>query len=188
VIDVVLGHTVRYVSIETEGTDYRDICVTSVNHMEFPSMGLIPVPWQASGHAIATIAGNMAMWQEAGKHYPWDSWQEITRECEEIEELGDPDALESDTMTIREYCKAAALLGQMVRMPASDEIPEGAPPLPQIPSTGEEVFEIALRDAESLLDSYWWAIAAVAERLVEKGYLTGDEVEAIVREKEERAG
>src|SRR5687768_11772736 len=65
VVDVVLGHTVRYVSIETEGTDYRDECVTSVNHMEFPGMGFISVPWEASGHAIATIAGNMAMCREA---------------------------------------------------------------------------------------------------------------------------
>ena len=189
VVDVVLGHTVRYVSIESEGTDYRDICVTSVNHMEFEGMGLIPVPWQALGHAIATIAGNMAMWREAGKHYPWDSWQEITSECEEIEELGEPDATDADTMRIREYCEAAALFGQMIRVPASDELPEGAPPMPPIPSTGEEALEIALRDAGRLIESYWWAIAAVAQRLMEKGYLTGDEVvEAIVDEKEKRAG
>jgi hypothetical protein len=108
VVDVVLGHTVRYVSIETEGTDYRDICVTAVNHMEFPDMGLFPVPWEASGHASATIAGNMAMWREAGKPYPWDSWQEeILRDCEDIEALGDPDETENDTMTIRKYCEAA---------------------------------------------------------------------------------
>ena len=91
-------------------------------------------------------------------------------------------------MKVRKYCEAAALFGQRVRMPTSDEIPEGAPPLPQIPSTGEEAFERALREAESLIESYWWALAAVAERLLEKGYLTGEEVEAIVDEKEERAG
>jgi hypothetical protein len=180
VVAVVLGHTVRYVSIETEGTDYRDICVTAVNHMEFPGMGLIPVPWDASGHAIATIAGNMAMWREAGKPYPWDSWQEITRECEDIEELGDLDETENDTMTIRKYCEIAALLGQMARVPASDELPEGAPPLPQIPSTGEEAFEIVLREAKSLVDSYWWAITAVAESLIEVGYVSGEEVQEIV--------
>src|SRR5215217_900891 len=90
VVDVVLGRTVRYVSIETEGTDYRD------------------------------------------------TWQEITTDCEDIEELGDPDALESDTMKVREYCEAAARFGQMVKMPASDELPEGAPALPQMPSTGRE--------------------------------------------------
>ena len=44
VVDVVLGHTVRYVSIETEGTDYRDKCVTAILHMEFPGVGLIPFP------------------------------------------------------------------------------------------------------------------------------------------------
>jgi hypothetical protein len=61
VVDVVLGPTVRYVSIETEGRDYRDTCVTAVNHMESESMRLIPVPWKAQGHATSTIAGNMAM-------------------------------------------------------------------------------------------------------------------------------
>src|SRR5215212_7549240 len=167
VAGVVLGHTVRYVSIATEGTDYRDICVTAVPHMTFPGMGRIPVPWEASGHATETMAGNMAMWREAGKPYPWDSWQETIRECEEIEELGDPDEIENDTMTVREFCEAAALLGQMVRMPASDELQDDALPLPQIPSTGEEAFEIALRDAERLVDSYWWAITAVAEMLIE---------------------
>ena len=180
VVDVVLGHTVRYVSIETEGTDYRDECVTSVNHMEFPGMGFIPVPWEASGHAIATIAGNMAMWREGGKPYPWDSWQEITRDCEDIEYIGDPDLEESDTMAIRMYCETVALLGHMAIEIAPELLTEGAPPLPQIPSTGEEAFEIALRDAESLVDSCWWAITAVAERLIEVGYLSGEEVQEIV--------
>jgi hypothetical protein len=180
VLDVVLGHTVRYVSIWTEGTDYRDICVTAVNHVECPGVGLIPTPWEASGHAISTIAGNMAMWREAGKPYPWDSWQEITRDCEDIEALGNPDENENDTMKIRKYCEAAALLGQMARVPASDELPEGAPPLPQIPSTGEEAFEIALRDAEGLVDSYWWEITVVAARLIEVGHVSGEEVQEIV--------
>jgi hypothetical protein len=180
VVDIVLGHTVRYVSIWTEGTDYRDICVTAVNHVECPGVGLIPTPWEASGHAISTIAGNMAMWREAGKPYPWDSWQEITRDCEDIEALGNPDENENDTMKIRKYCEAAALLGQMARVPASDELPEGAPPLPQIPSTGEEAFEIALRDAEGLVDSYWWEITVVAARLIEVGHVSGEEVQEIV--------
>ena len=83
-------------------------------------------------------------------------------------------------MTVREFCEAAALLGQMVRMPASDELQDDALPLPQIPSTGEEAFEIALRDAERLVDSYWWAITAVAEMLIEVGYLSGEEVQEIV--------
>jgi hypothetical protein len=165
VVDVVLGRTVHSVSMETEGRDYRDTCVTAVTHMESESMRLIPVAWDAQGHATSTIAANMAMFRAAGKRYPWDSWQEITTDCEDIEKLGDPDALESDTMKVREYCEAAARFGQMVKMPASDELPEGAPPLPQMPSTGREAFEIALREAERLLDSYWWAIAAVAERL-----------------------
>jgi hypothetical protein len=185
VVDVVLGHTVRYVSIETEGTDYRDVCRTSVNHMEFPGVGFIPVPWEATGHAIATIAGLMADCREAGIPYPYDSWQEIVRECEEAEEavgdeLYDPDdpfQLWGDYMDIRAYCDAAALLGTMVTY---DNLPEGAPPPPRIPSTGEEVFEVALEEAERLVDSWWWAIAAVAERLIEEGYLSGEEVQQIV--------
>lgn len=52
--------------------------------------------------------------------------------------------------------------------------------MPQIPSTGEEAFEIVLREAKSLVDSYWWAITAVAERLIEVGYLSGEEVQEIV--------
>jgi hypothetical protein len=31
-----------------------------------------------------------------------------------------------------------------------------------------------------LVDSYWWAITAVAEKLIEEGYLSGEEVEEIV--------
>jgi len=57
----VLGRTVRYVSIETEGTDYRDTCVTAVTHMESESMRLIPVTWKAQGHATSTISANIAM-------------------------------------------------------------------------------------------------------------------------------
>ena len=180
VADVVLGHTVRYVSIATKGSDYQDICVTAVTHVEFEDVGRIPAPWNALGHAISSITGNMAMFREAGTPYHWDSWQKIMRDCEDIEALGDPDELGDDTMTIREYCEAAAHLGQMARMPAPSELPEGAPPLPRIPSTGEEACEMALRDAERLVDKYWWAIKVVAERLMEKGYLTGAEVEAIV--------
>jgi hypothetical protein len=185
VVDVVLGHTVRYVSIETEGTDYRDVCRTSVNHMEFPGVGFIPVPWEASGHAIATIAGNMADCREAGIPYPYDSWQEIVRECEEAEEavgddLYDPDdpfQLWGDYMDIRAYCEAAALLGKMVTY---DNLPDDAPPPPRIPSTGEEVFEVALEEAGRLVDSCWRAITAVAERLMEVGCLSGEEVLEIV--------
>jgi hypothetical protein len=180
VADIVLDHTVRYVSIETEGTDYQDECVTAVNHMEFPGLGLIPEPWQALGHAIATIAGNMAMWREAAKPYPWETWEAIISDCEDIEALGDPDEAESDTMGIRKYCEAAALLGQFATVPAPDELPEGAPPLPQILSTGEEAFEAALREAERFVDSHWWEITAVAEKLMEVGYLSGEEVQEIV--------
>jgi transcriptional regulator with XRE-family HTH domain len=43
-----------------------------------------------------------------------------------------------------------------------------------------EVFKIVLREAKSLVDSYWWAITAVAERLTEVGYLSGEEVQEIV--------
>lgn len=180
VAHVVLGHTVRYVSIETEGTDYRDICLTAVKRMEYPGVGLIPLPWEALGHAIATIAGNMAMWREAAKPYPWETWEAIISNCEDIEALDDPDELENDTMAIREYCDAAALLGQFARVPAPDEVPEGAPPFPRMPSTGEEAFELALREAERLVDSYWRAITAVAERLMEVGYLSGEGVQEIV--------
>ena len=185
VVDVVLGHTVRYVSIETEGTDYRDVCVTAINHMEFPGVGFIPVPTGATGHAIATIAGFMADCREAGIPYPFDSWQEIVRACEEAEEavgdeLYDPDdpfQLWGDTMDIRVYCEVAALLGQMVTY---DNLPDGAPPPPRIPSTGEEVFEVALEEAERLVDTCWRAITAVAERLMEVGCLSGEEVLEIV--------
>jgi hypothetical protein len=188
VLDVVLGHTVRYVSIETEGTDYLDVCRTSVNVMKFAGVGYIPEPTGATGHAIATIAGLMADCREAGIPYPYDSWQEIVRECEEAEEavgddLYDPDdpfQLWGDYMDIRAYCEAAALLGKMPIEIAPELLTEGAPPPPRIPSTGEEVFEVALRETEQLVDSCWWAITAVAERLIEVGYLSGEEVLEIV--------
>ena len=183
VVDVLEGHTVRYVSIETEGTDYQDICVTAVNYCDMLGVGLVPVPWQARSYAIATIAGNMAMWREFGKTrtYPWDSWERIVQECEEIEELGDPDEPEGDTIKIRTFCEAAALLGQMVRMPTSEEWPEDAPPLPPpLPRTAKEAYEVALEVAEHRLNLYWPAITNVAEKLMEVGYLTGEQVEEMV--------
>ena len=36
VVDVLEDHTVRYVSIETKGTDYRDICVSAVTYHDMP--------------------------------------------------------------------------------------------------------------------------------------------------------
>jgi hypothetical protein len=182
VVDMAEGHTVRYVSIETEGTDYRDICVTSVDHCDVPGVGLIPAPWQALGHAISTIAGNVAMWREFGKTrtYPWDSWEKIMKECAEIEELGDPDELECDTTKIREYCEAAALFGQTVKMPTPDEVPEGAPPPPPSLRTAKEAYEVALERAEHRVNVYWPVITNVAEKLMEVGYLTGEQVEEIV--------
>jgi hypothetical protein len=62
-----------------------------------------------------------------------------------------------------------------------DNLSDDAPPPPRIPSTGEEVFEVALREAERLVDSCWRAITAVAERLMEEvGSLSGEEVLEIV--------
>jgi hypothetical protein len=172
VVDVEVGHTVRYVSIGTPGTNYEDVCRTAVNHITREGVDPIPVPWEALGHAISTMAGNMAMWRVAGEpSHPWDSWQKIIKDCEEIEASGDPDLLEGDTMSIHEFCEAAARWGQMVRVPASDE---------PIPSTGEEAFEAALRGAEYFVDEYWSKITAVAEKLMEVGYLTGEQVEEIV--------
>jgi hypothetical protein len=190
VVDVEVGHTVRYVSIGTPGTNYEDVCRTAVNHITREGVDPIPVPWEALGHAISTMAGNMAMWRVAGEpSYPWDSWQDITSKCEDIEELieehdeEDIDYLglrDCDTRAIREFCEAAARWGQRVRVPAVDDLPEGALPVPQTPSTGEEAFKAALRETEHLVDQYWWAITAVAKRLMEVGYLTGEEVEEIV--------
>jgi hypothetical protein len=45
------------------------------------------------------------------------------RRVKEIDELDDPCEPECDTVQIHEYCEAAALFGQMVRMPSSDELP-----------------------------------------------------------------
>jgi hypothetical protein len=126
----------------------------------------------------------MADCREAGIPYPYDRWQEIVRDCEEREEFGgdelydpdDPLQLWGDTMNIREYCEAAALLGRMPLEIAPELLTEDAPPLPRIPSTGEEVFEVALEEAGRLVDSFWWAITAVAEKLIEVGYLSGEEV------------
>ena len=40
VVNVVEGHTVRYASIETDGTDYQDRCVTPINHQNIPIAGV----------------------------------------------------------------------------------------------------------------------------------------------------
>jgi hypothetical protein len=183
VVDGLEGHIVRYVSIAIEGTNNQDICVSAVNHHNVAGVGLIPAPWEALGHATATLAGNIAMWREFGKTEisPWDNWEGLVQECEEIEELGDPEELENDAMEIRKYCEAAALLGQMVRMPTPDELLEGSPPLtPPLPRTAKEAFEVALGAAEERVNTNWPAIVTVAEKLMDAGYLTGDEVEEVV--------
>jgi hypothetical protein len=121
------------------------------------------------------------MWRESGKTYPQDSWEKIIEECKEIEELDDPCEPECDTVQIHKYCEAAALFGQMVRMPSSDELPKDASPLPPSPPrTGEEAFELALSAAGHRVNLCWPEITNVAERLMEVGYLTGEEVEDIV--------
>jgi hypothetical protein len=178
VAHAVYGRTVRYLSIETEGTEYRNICVTAVNHMKSEGGDLVPVPWEASGNATSILAGEVAAWREAGKPHPYDSWQQILSECEGIEELedapGDLDEPEPNAVKIRTYCELAASFLRGPMMPGADEVSEGTP------STGEQAFKAALREAERLVDQYWWAITAVAERLIEKGYLTGEEAEDIV--------
>jgi len=181
VVDVIEGHTVRYVSIETESTDYQDICVTAINHYEIPGVGLVPAPWEALGHATSTIAGNIAMWREAGKTYPRDSWGKVVEEYEEIKDLGYPEELEGDAIQIYRYCEAAALFGMLLKMPAPDDLPEDAPPLPPPPPrTSKEAFEVALRAAEDRVTLYWPVITEVAEKLMQDGYLTGEQVEEIV--------
>ena len=141
-------------------------------------MGLIPVPWEALGNATSTLAGEVAAWREAGKPHPWNSWQQLLRECEDIEELedalGDLHEPEPDAVKIRKYCEIAASFLSRPMMPGPDEMPEGTP------STGEQAFAVALREAERLVDQYWWAITAVSERLMEVGYVSGEKVEEIV--------
>ncbi len=125
------------------------------------------------------------MWKETGKTYPRNSWEEVTEECEEIENRHDSHELDCDTIKIREYCEAAALFGQMVKMPTPDELPEGAPSLsPAPPRTAKEAFEAALGAAKHRVNLYWPAITDVAEKLMEIGHLTGEEVEEIVYKSE----
>ena len=94
--------------------------------------------------------------REFGGTYPQDSWANIIEECKVIEELEDLDDVECDTVKMQKYCGAAALVGQMMRIPSSDELPEDAPPLPPLPPrTGEEAFELALSAAEQRVKLYW---------------------------------
>ena len=58
------------------------------------------------------------------------------------------------------------------------------PPPP--PRTAKEAFEVALRAAEERVNSNWPTIANVAEKLMDAGYLTGDEVEEIVFSSQKR--
>ena len=51
---------------------------------------------------------------------------------------------------------------------------------PSLPRTGKEAFELAPRVAEYRVNLYWPEITNVAQKLMEVGYLTGEEVEAIV--------
>ena len=52
------------------------------------------------------------------------------------------------------------------------------PPPP--PRTAKEAYEVALEVAEHRLNLYWPAITNVAEKLMEVGYHTGEQVEEIV--------
>lgn len=181
VVGLTEGHTLRYVSIWTEGTDYRDICVSAVNYQVIPGVGDVPVPQEALGHAIASIAGTMAESRAEGKNYPWDTWEKIIEYCEELEECNDPDLLEDDFLEIREYCEGYALFGQMLQMPKPDELSEDAPSLwPVLSVTAKEAFELALEAAEHRVNGCWSEIEDVAEKLMQDGYLSGDEVTEIV--------
>ncbi len=125
------------------------------------------------------------MWRESGATYPKDSWEMIIEECKEIEESDEEESDDSvmlvgDTMGIRMYCEAAAVCGQMVKMPTPDELPEGTPPLPPLPRTAKEAYEVALKVAEDRVNVYWPVITNVAEKLIEVGYLTGEQVKEIV--------
>ena len=51
------------------------------------------------------------------------------------------------------------------------------PPPPRI---AKEVYEVALEVAEHRVNRYWPAATNVAEKLMEVGYLTGEQVEEIV--------
>ena len=66
-------------------------------------------------------------------------------------------------------------------MSSLDELSEDAPTLPpSLPRTGEEAYELALSTAEQKINLYWPEITNVAEKLMEVGYLTGEEVEEII--------
>ena len=51
---------------------------------------------------------------------------------------------------------------------------------PPLPRTAKEAFEVALGAAEERVNTNWPAIVTVAEKLMDAGYLTGDEVEEVV--------
>jgi hypothetical protein len=176
VIYVMHGKTIRDVFITTE---YGG-CVTDLDHLNIPG-DPVPLPWQALGRTVAVLAGDIAMHKQAGQVYPWRSWGELVERSEELERSGDSDDLENDDITkVRRYCKIAAGFGMWMKMSLPAELPEGMPPLQLPPSTPEEAFEQALSAAEQRVDVCWPAIEDVAERLVEVGHLTGEEVEEIV--------
>lgn len=179
VFHIMQGTTVHYVSIWADGPDYRGSCRSDIRCIVTPD-GYVVLPWQALDRAVATLAGDIAMWKQAGETYPWGSWEELIEQIEELEGRDDSDESEiKDLTNIRYFCKTGADFGQFLEINSRDDLPEEMDSaLP--PSTPEEAFEQALSAAEQRVDLSWPAIEKVAERLMEVGRLSGDEVEEIV--------
>jgi hypothetical protein len=181
VIHVVNGDTVSYVTIETPGTDYKDLCKGIGRFESVPRGGIFPAPDKSLDYAVATLAGNIAEGTQAGETNHWGSWEELNEVCDMLEKCRGSYGVDSkDIINVRKYCEAAALWGQQEQrfLLSPGYQPKYAPPPP--PSTEEDAYVEALEIAEQKVHLWWATIENVAEKLMEIGHLTGKEVEEIV--------
>ena len=144
-----------------------------------------PFPWQGIPLTAGLLAGEYAVSHLLGeeiRHVPFD---ELIEDAQIDEEGGtESDALLSLRL-LREVAESPVTkryLDQMKEQAAMLDLPSGtSPSLPLPPwEDAEESYKQACEEAARNVKLFWPEIEAVAEKLMEKGCLDGEECVAII--------
>jgi hypothetical protein len=149
-----------------------------------------PYLWQGIELAAEALAGEYAVCYRHGKeirHKPFDELIEDASWAEEEAAFGDEEAINSDDVRalrvlqrVAESPQTKAMMQQLEQQDErlrNAELPPGAPPRPDNPPWDdvEKSYEIACEEAARNVQLWWDEIQAVAEKLMEAGYLDGVE-------------
>lgn len=176
------GLPVRYVSVDTDGSGARqDICV-SARPVE-------PLAYQCVEFAGGLLAAEWSAYKRRGRDLPVRPFEEFAEEVYDMEEddweYQEATGLYPDEVSAMRLLERAARLNEAM-LPHTDysRIPEGEREpfvaADKRMATVEGCYEAACRHGLFCLDVEWTFIQAVAARLFETGYLTGEKVEEII--------